>query len=71
MNDNSKNASSPKVKVIGTRHAGEKILDLHLVVPFFEVGPMDDDSGSPKVTLKVTTTRINPAMGDEQYNLTK
>jgi hypothetical protein len=23
------------------------------------------------VTLKVTTTRINPAMGDEQYNLTK
>lgn len=42
-----------------------------MAVPFFEVGPMDDDSRSPKVTLKVT--RIDPAalVGDERYNLTK
>jgi hypothetical protein len=53
-----------KVKVTGTPHTGEKIL----AVPLINVTSNDDDSGPPKVTLKVW---IDPALGDERSNLTE
>jgi hypothetical protein len=56
------------IKVVGTRHASEKFPDLHLSVPFVDVSSDDDDSGPPKVSLKV---RIDPALGDERSNLTE
>jgi hypothetical protein len=57
-----------EVKVTGTRRAGKKFPDLHPSVPFVDVTSKDDDSGPPKVSLKV---RIDPASGDECSNLTK
>jgi hypothetical protein len=41
---------------------------LHPSVPFVDVASEDDDSGPPKVSLKV---RIDPASGDERSNLTE
>ena len=57
-----------EVKVTGTRRAGEKFPDLDPVVPFVEAVAADDDSGVPKVALKV---RIDPSKGDERSNLTE
>jgi hypothetical protein len=59
---------SEDVKVTGTRCAGKKFLDLDPVVPFVEAVASDDDSGPPKVTLKV---RIDPAGRDECSNLSE
>jgi hypothetical protein len=66
MSDN-KNIS--EVQVTGTHRAGKKFPDLHLVVPFVEVTPVDDNFGPPKVTLKVS--RIDLTLGGECFNLTK
>jgi hypothetical protein len=61
-------SANEDIKVVGTRRAGEKFPDLHPSVPFVDVSSDDDDSGPPKVTLKV---RIDPALGDERSNLTE
>jgi hypothetical protein len=43
-------------------------MDLHPVVPFVDVTSEDDDSGPPKVSLKIS---IGLALGNDRSNLTK
>jgi hypothetical protein len=61
-------SANKEVKVTGTHCAGEKFLDLHPLVPFVDVTSEGDDSGPPKVSLKV---RIHPTLGDDCSNLTE